>query len=140
MELHIKKLHPDAIVPTYALPGDAGMDLYTLETMIVMPGARVLVRTGVAMAIPPGYVGLIWDKSGLSNKSGLKVLGGVIDAGYRGEILVGILNTGTGVHTFNAGDKVAQMLIQAVVQPTLVTVDELSETVRGDSAFGSTGV
>lgn len=140
MELHIKKLHPDALLPTYALPGDAGMDLYALESISVPPGARVLMRTGVAMAIPTEYVGLIWDKSGLSNKSGLKVLGGVIDSGYRGEVLVGILNTGTASHTFTAGDKVAQMLIQAVVQPTLVTVAELDETVRGDNAFGSTGV
>lgn len=140
MELQIKKLHPDAKVPTFAHANDAGMDLYSFETIVIPAGERALVTTGIAMAIPAGYVGLIWDKSGLSNKSGLKVLGGVIDAGYRGEILVGILNTSTETHTFAAGDKVAQMLIQAVVQPILVTVHQLDGTSRGDGAFGSTGV
>ena len=140
MELHIKKLHLDAKVPTYAHADDAGMDLYSFTTIIIPAGERALVTTGIAMAIPVGYVGLIWDKSGLSNKSGLKVLGGVIDAGYRGEILVGILNTSAETYTFTAGDKVAQLLIQAVVQPKLLIVDTLDGTVRGDGAFGSTGV
>jgi dUTP pyrophosphatase len=140
MELQIKKLHIDAKVPTYAHADDAGMDLYTSVTVVITPGERTLITTGIAMAIPVGYVGLIWDKSGLSNKTGLKVLGGVIDAGYRGEVMVGILNTASETHTFAAGDKVAQMLIQTVVQPQLVTVDELGETARGDGAFGSTGV
>ncbi len=140
MELHIKKLHPDAKVPTYAHRDDAGMDMYALITVVVPPGERALVPTGIALAIPVGHVGLLWDKSGLSNKSGLKVLGGVIDAGYRGEVMVGILNTGTESHTFTAGDKVAQMLIQAVIQPHLIMVDDLGATVRGDGAFGSTGV
>lgn len=139
MQLQIKKLHPEAKLPTYALPGDAGMDLYALEHVVVAPGQRVQIRSGLAMAIPFGYVGLIWDKSGLSHRSGLKTLGGVIDAGYRGEVLVGMINSSTAEYVVAAGDKVAQMLIQAVVQPELVTVDELTETVRGTGAFGSTG-
>jgi dUTP pyrophosphatase len=140
MQLEIKKLHPDAKVPTYAHEGDAGMDLYALFPITIPAGERAVVSTGIAMAIPLGHVGLIWDKSGLSNKCGLKVIGGVIDAGYRGEVLVGILNTSKETYTYNVGDKIAQMLIQAVVQPELITVDELDSTTRGAGRFGSTGV
>lgn len=139
MELKIKKLHPEAKMPTYAHLGDAGMDLYACENCVLEPGERVQVKTGIAVAIPDGYVGLIWDKSGLSHKYGLKTLGGVVDAGYRGEIMVGLVNMGTETHTFTIGDKVAQMLIQKVEQPTLYEVDELGDTVRGEGAFGSTG-
>ena len=140
MQLKIKKLHPDAKVPTYAHAGDAGMDLYALFPVTIPAGERAVISTGLAMAIPVGYVGLLWDKGGLSNKFGLKVVGGVVDAGYRGEILVGILNTSHESYAFNAGDKITQILIQAVVQPELVTVDELDSTTRGDGRFGSTGV
>ena len=139
MQLNIKKLHPDAKLPTYALPGDAGMDLFVAEAVTIAPGTRVQVKTGIALAIPTGYVGLIWDKSGLSHKSGLKTLGGVIDAGYRGEVMVGMVNTSDVAYTFAVGDKAAQMLIQKVEQPDLVLVDQLDETRRGEGAFGSTG-
>ena len=140
MELHIKKVHSDAKMPTYAHPGDAGMDLYTCSSVTLLGGERAIIGTGIAMAIPTGYVGLIWDKGGLSNKFGLKVVGGVVDAGYRGEVLVGILNTSHESFTFKAGDKIAQMLIQSFVHTELVTVTDLDETVRGDGRFGSTGV
>ncbi len=139
MQLHIKKLHLDAKMPTYAHTTDAGMDLYVAEDVIVPPGERVLVPTGIAVAIPPGYVGLFWDKSGLANKSGLKIMGGVIDADYRGELLVGILNTSDESYQFQKGDKVTQMLVQKVEHPELVEVDELDDTLRGEGAFGSTG-
>lgn len=139
MNLHIKKLHPKAKLPTYAHPGDAGMDIYALEEVVVEAGKRALIKTGIAMAIPAGYVGLLWDKSGLANKHGLTIIGGVIDAGYRGEILVGLLNTTEESHTFELGDKVTQMLIQPVISPTLVEVEELDETTRGEGRFGSTG-
>jgi dUTP pyrophosphatase len=139
MQLHIKKLHPAAKLPTYALPGDAGMDFYTVEDVTVMPGEVAIIHTGIALAIPLGYVGLLWDKSGLANKHGLKIVGGVFDAGYRGEILPGILNTTSAPYHFKAGDKVTQMLIQTVVQPELVLVDELDATERGARKHGSTG-
>lgn len=116
------------------------MDVYALRAVTILPGERAIVTTGISMAIEVGYVGLIWDKSGLSNIFGLKVVGGVIDAGYRGEILVGILNTSNESYTYSAGDKVAQMLIQSVVQPDLVEVFELDGTDRGDGRFGSSGV
>jgi len=139
MQIKIEKLHPDAKLPTYAHGTDAGMDLYACEETSIPAHGRVLVSTGLAMGIPGGYVGLVWDKSGISYKVGLKVIGGVVDAGYRGEIFVGIMNTTDEDYTFYKSDKVAQMLIQKVEHPELVQVDELDETPRGDGAFGSTG-
>lgn len=139
MELPIKRLHADAILPSYAHTGDAGMDIYALEGVTIAPGERALVRTGIAMGIPLGYVGLFWDKSGLATKHGLKTIAGVIDASYRGELMVGLLNTSVVPYSFAPGDKVAQMLIQRVEQPAIIEVLELDDTTRGDGAFGSTG-
>ncbi|MCK9345194.1 MAG: dUTP diphosphatase [Candidatus Pacebacteria bacterium] len=139
MELNIKKLHPSAMVPTYAHDGDAGFDLCAIENVIIKAGERTLVRTGIAMEIPFGYVGLIWDKSGLSMNHGLKTLGGVVDAGYRGEVTVGIINLSTSDYTFVAGHKVAQMLIQKVERVEIKEAEELSGTTRGESGYGSTG-
>ncbi|OHA83496.1 MAG: deoxyuridine 5'-triphosphate nucleotidohydrolase [Candidatus Yonathbacteria bacterium RIFCSPLOWO2_01_FULL_47_33b] len=139
MELKIKKLHTDAKVPSYAHPGDAGFDLYAIEEVAIPVGVRVLIGTGIAMDIPDGFVGLIWDKSGLSTTHGLKTLGGVVDAGYRGEVKVGMVNLGTEEYTISAGHKIAQMLIQKVERAEIIEVAELSETVRGEGGFGSTG-
>jgi len=139
MELKIAKLHPDAKIPSFAHPGDAGMDLFTLQTVVVQPNERVQIGTGIAMEIPEKCVGLIWDKSGLSHTHGIKTLGGVVDAGYRGEIKIGIVNLSDTPYTFEAGHKVAQMLIQKVKHPDIMVVDSLAESVRGDNAFGSTG-
>lgn len=140
MEIRIKRLTEEARVPEFAHAGDAGMDLFCAEAVTIAPGERVQVRTGIALAIGEGYVGLIWDKSGLSHKRGLKTVGGVIDAGYRGEVLVGMINLGSEPHTFAVGDKVAQILIQKVEHPTFVEVDELDDTARGEGGFGSTGL
>lgn len=140
MELRIKKLHPTATTPSFAHDDDAGMDIFAAEEVMIKPGERVQVRTGIAMAIPVGYVGLIWDKSGVSHKRGIKVLGGVVDAGYRGEVLIGLINLSSEPQTFAVGDKLAQILIQKIERPEVVLVDELDETVRGSGAFGSTGV
>jgi len=139
MELKIQKLHDAAKLPSYAHDTDAGLDLYAVETMSIQAGQRAQIPIGIALAIPQGYVGLIWDKSGLSHKAGLKTLGGVVDAGYRGEIFIGILNTSDAQYVCTAGDKIAQMLIQKVEQPQLVVVDTLEDTTRGVGAFGSTG-
>lgn len=139
MELKIKKLHADAKVPSYAHSGDAGLDLYSLIEMTIPMGGRVLVGTGVAMDIPNGFVGLIWDKSGLSTTHGLKTLGGVVDAGYRGEVKVGMVNLGTEDYTISVGHKVAQMLIQKIEHAEVVEVEDLSDTSRGEGGFGSTG-
>lgn len=139
MRLRIQKLHDKATLPVYAHEGDAGFDLCTTEQVTVGVGEVVQLRTGIAFEIPEGYAGLIWDKSGLSQKKRLKTLGGVIDAGYRGEVLVGMVNLGNEPHTFEAGDKVAQMLIQKVERADIEVVDALSATARADGGFGSTG-
>jgi dUTP pyrophosphatase len=139
--MHIKfiKLDPSIPDPAVAHVGDAGFDLYAREEVSIEPGKHTAIPTGMAFEIPDGYVGLIWDKSGLSTKFALKTLGGVIDAGYRGEVKVGMINLGTEIYTFKKGEKVAQMLIQKVETPTFVASESLSESGRGESGFGSTG-
>jgi dUTP pyrophosphatase len=139
MQLQVQLLHKDAKLPAFAHDSDAGMDLFSVEEITVAPGQRVQVSVGIALAVPEGCVGLIWDKSGISHKAGLKTLGGVVDAGYRGEIFVGLLNTSDTAHKFAVGDKLAQLLVQKVEHPNIQEVDTLDETKRGTGAFGSTG-
>ncbi|MBI1999274.1 MAG: dUTP diphosphatase [Parcubacteria group bacterium] len=137
--IRIKKLKNDAVTPNYAHEGDAGMDLFAAEKVVLRSHERAQVKTGIAMEIPKGYVGLVWDKSGLSQKHGLKTLGGVVDAGYRGEVVVGVANISNETYTIEKGHKVAQMLIQKVESPEVVEAAELSDSARGDGGFGSTG-
>ncbi len=111
MPLKIKKLHTDAKVPTKGHPGDAGIDFYALEEVVFAPGSQMRVRTGIALEIPPGHVGLVWDKSSISFNNGLKVVGGVIDAGFRGEFTASMVNLSHEVQTIAAGQKFTQMLI-----------------------------
>jgi dUTP pyrophosphatase len=100
MELRIKKLHPDAKLPSYAHANDAGMDLFTIEDFSINPGEHYLAKTGVAIVVPDGYVALVWDKGGVANKRFLKTVGGVFDTDYRGEYLIGLYNFGTEVQQF----------------------------------------
>lgn len=139
MKIKIKLLHEDAILPKYAHPDDAGMDLFAIEDTTFMPGEIKPVKSGIAVEIPKGHVGLIWDKSGIGVKEGLKVMGGVIDSGYRGEILIGMANISKKSYVFEKGHKVAQMLVQKIERPSVVLVNKLSETKRGHGALGSTG-
>jgi dUTP pyrophosphatase len=139
LTIKIKKLSPDAIIPSYAHPGDAGMDLFSLETVTVKKGERAKIGTGIAIELPEGCVSLIWDKSGLATKHGLTNLGGVIDSGYRGEYFVTLLNIGEEDYTIEKGHKIAQLLIQRVEHPTIVEATELSDSSRGAGGFGSTG-
>lgn len=139
MQLKIKKLHNDAKLPTHGHEGDAGMDFYSIEEVIFPVGKRTRVRTGVACEIAEGCVGLIWDKSSISFNMGLKVMGGVIDAGYRGEIIMNLLNTTDKEVVLEKGHKIAQMIIQKFEHCDILEVDELSSTVRGDGREGSTG-
>jgi dUTP pyrophosphatase len=139
MKLKVKKVHPDAKLPQYATTGDAGMDLFALEDVDVEPGKIVRVRSGIAMEIPEGYVGLCWDKSGLSMNHGIKVLAGVIDSSFRGELVMAVINLGKEAYTFEKGHKVMQMLIQKVEHVNIDEAEELSTTERGTSGFGSTG-
>ena len=139
MNIKVKKLHPDAIIPNIAHEGDAGADLFAVESVTLNPGERGQVPTGLALELPLGFVSLIWDKSGLSHKSGIKTLGGVVDSGYRGEYMVGVINLGDQPYTFEKGHKVAQLLVQKVESPIFEEVIELADTSRGVEGFGSTG-
>ncbi len=139
MTLLIKKLHADAIVPKYALSGDAGMDLFALEETTFLPGERKSVRTGIALAIPANHVGLVWDKSSVPSKFGMHCLAGVLDETYRGEILVVMINHSPAPFTFAKGQKIAQLLIQPIAHPEVKEVQELDSTIRGSGGFGSTG-
>ncbi len=140
MNIEIQQLDDAAIIPEIAHTGDAGMDLFSIETVDLAPGQRLAIKTGIALAIPDGYVGLVWDKSGRALKDGLTTLAGVIDATYRGEVQVVLLNVADSAITISAGEKIAQLLIQPVVAPTLHVVETLSDTTRGDGGFGSTGI
>ncbi len=139
MNILFKKLNSDALIPHYAHPGDAGLDVFTCESKIVQPGERYAFSTGVSMEIPPGYVALVWDRSSRALQHGLKTMAGVIDSGYRGEVKVVLLNTSHTAVEISAGEKIAQMLIQSVEHAHVKEVNELSETARGTGGFGSTG-
>lgn len=139
MKLKIKKLKEDAKLPTKGHPGDAGMDFFAIEDYVIHAGSQKSIHTGVAMEIPEGYVGLVWDKSSVAFNMGLKNMGGVIDAGYRGEIIMNMLNTTDKEVLIPKGHKIAQMIIQKFEDCDIVEVSELSNTVRGEGREGSTG-
>ncbi len=139
MKLKVMKLRPEAQLPKYGRPGDAGMDLYAAEGATLSPGRQVVAHTGIAVEIPEGYAGLIWDRSGLAAKSGIKTMAGVVDCTYRGEIGVVLINLGSTPYHVQAGDRIAQMLIQPVVTAQVEETTELAETGRGGSGFGSSG-
>ncbi len=139
MEVRIKKLHPEAKIFAYAHPGDAGADIFCLEEATIQPRQRQTIRTGIALEFPEGYVGLIWDKSGLARHHGITVFAGVADAGFRGEFAIIAYNSSDEPYTFAKGDKVAQVLFQKVERGNFVEVEELSESARGEGGYGSTG-
>ena len=134
-------LDDGATAPTRAHATDAGLDLYSSRGCPINPGERRLVSTGVHVAIPPGYVGMICPRSGLAHKHGLTVLNapGIIDAGYTGEIKVNLHNTGDALQHVDAGDRIAQLVITPIADARLVQVDSLGTTERGDNGHGSTG-
>ncbi|OGI78995.1 hypothetical protein A3F19_02910 [Candidatus Nomurabacteria bacterium RIFCSPHIGHO2_12_FULL_37_29] len=139
MKIKVKKLHQDAKLPTHGHPGDAGMDFYCVHDVIFPPGKQERIHTGVAIEIPEGYVGLIWDKSSISFNLGLKVMGGVIDSSYRGEIIMNLLNVSGKEVLMTKDHKIAQMVIQKFEHCDILEVEELTETVRGVGREGSTG-
>jgi dUTP pyrophosphatase len=141
VKLKVKKLHPDAIIPSYAHPGeDAGMDVHAVEDAVIKAGERALIPLGLSMEFPPGHVCLVWDKSGLAVKNGLKTMAGVIEHSYRGEYKIAVLNTSKEDYPIKKGQKVAQLLIQPIMTAEVEEVDELSQTSRGEGGFGSTGL
>jgi dUTP pyrophosphatase len=144
VSVKFKKLDPRATLPTRATPFAAGLDLYALEDRHVVPGHPVLVSTGLAIELPPGYEGQVRPRSGLACKEGITVINspGTIDEDYRGELKVGLVNIVSNYTYFlKAGDRIAQLVVAPVVYPVAEEVQELSPApTRGDSGFGSTGV
>ena len=140
--LKVKKLHPDAIVPTYAHGGDAGMDLFSVEECEILPMSLKLVKTGIAIELPEGTEGQVRSKSGIALKNGVFVLNspGTVDESFRGEICVILYNLSKAPFKIEKGQKIAQLVINKVCYVKTVETDELSNTVRGEGGFGSTGL
>jgi dUTP pyrophosphatase len=142
VDVPVRRLDPDLPLPAYAHPGDAGADLVAAEDVVLAPGERRLVPTGIAIALPDGYVGLVHPRSGLAHRLGVTVLNapGTVDAGYRGEIKVNLVNHDpVATVKISRGDRIAQLLVQRVERAEFRPVDELPETVRGAGGHGSTG-
>ena len=141
LELKIKKIHSDAVIPSYVHEGDAGFDLVSVEDYVLRPGERRAIGTGLQVEIPEGYEMQIRPRSGLAFKQGVTVLNspGTIDVGYRGEIKVILVNHGDGNYEVKKGERIAQGVINELPKVTIVEVSELSETARGEGGFGSTG-
>jgi dUTP pyrophosphatase len=141
MNIEIVKLNPTAIIPHYAHPGDAGLDLFAIEQVEILPGETQLVKTGIAIALPPNTEAQIRPRSGLALKHSLTVLNspGTIDAGYRGELGVILINHGKKSFEVIPGMKIAQMVIAPIIQAKIIVVEQLYDTSRGINGFGSTG-
>ncbi len=138
MELKVRKIQKDAKIPRYGHKGDAGLDIFSVIDHELKPKEVKAIPSGVQVEIPEGYVGLIWDKSGISLK-GVHRLAGVIDSGYRGEVKVVMINLGEESFAIAKGMKIAQVLIQPVEGVNVIDVSELEESSRGEGGFGSTG-
>lgn len=136
--MFVKKVTPEAMLPTRAHPDDAGLDLYALESQTLAPGQGLVARTGIAFSLPPGTVGLVADRSSMA-KRGFKTAGGVIDAGYRGEVHIILRNVTNETIGFERGERIAQLMILPVLTPAVVEAETLDETARGTKGFGSTG-
>lgn len=142
MTLQVQRLDPAAMLPARAHDDDAGYDLFALDGVEIGPGERAKVRTGIAIALPPGHAGWVLPRSGLAAKHGIALVNapGLIDAGYRGEVAVLMLNTDrTEPFTVEAGMRIAQLVVAAVAAPDVEEVSSLEETARGAGGFGSTG-
>jgi dUTP pyrophosphatase len=139
-ELKFLRLHPAAKLPTRGSRDAAGLDLYAVEALTLEArGGRATVRTGLAVAIPRGFYGRVAPRSGLAVNYGLDVLAGVIDSDYRGEIVCALVNHGRDALTIEAGQRVAQLIVEVIIAPEPVWADALDETARGAGGFGSTG-
>jgi dUTP diphosphatase len=142
MTLKVRRLDPRATLPTRAYSGDAGLDLYALEDGVLAPGERGSLRTGIAVEIPEGEAGLVLPRSGLAARHGIALVNapGLIDAGYRGEICVLLLNTDRAApFEFASGDRIAQLVLVKVQTPRVEEVEELAMSERGAGGFGSSG-
>lgn len=142
MTLRFRKIHPDAVLPAYAHPDDAGMDIRSVESLTVPPRSRALVKTGLVMMLPEGYEAQVRPRSGLALKHGVTVLNtpGTIDAGYRGEVGVILFNSSDVPFPVAVGDRIAQVVVAPVTHAKIEETTETDETGRGEGGFGSTGV
>ena len=142
MTVRFKRLGPDAVLPAYAHPGDAGMDIRSVDDLEIAPGARALVHTGLVMMLPPGWEAQVRPRSGLALKHGVTVLNtpGTIDAGYRGEVGVILANLGDAPFAVRKGDRIAQVVVAPVTTAAIEETDVVDDTDRGGGGFGSTGV
>ncbi|MCK5085398.1 dUTP diphosphatase [Candidatus Parcubacteria bacterium] len=141
LKIKIQKTNEDVKTPNYAHEGDAGIDLYSSEDDYTLkPGEHKKFATGIKVEIPRGYVGLVWDKSGIALKHCIKIMGGVIDSTYRGEIAIILINLGLKDYKVEKNTKVAQMLFQRVEEAKIEEVEDISNTQRGEGGFGSTGL
>jgi dUTP pyrophosphatase len=142
MQVKIKKLHPNAVIPQYATTGAACFDLVSVNEVMIIPGREhVALKTGLAFEIPEGYVMMVYSRSGHGFKNGIRLANGtgVIDSDYRGEVMVKMHNVGKNSLLVKAGERIAQAMIIPALQVELEVVDELSDTARGSGGFGSTG-
>jgi dUTP pyrophosphatase len=137
--LHFKQLDPRAALPKRGSALAAGLDVCSIEDLRIEPKQRVTARTGLAVAIPPGFYGRVAPRSGLAAKNGLDVLAGVIDSDYRGEVCCLLYNTSDEAITLPAGSKICQLIVEQIITPEATWVSELDETARGAGGFGSTG-
>ena len=138
-KVKVALLEPNAKVPTKANFNDAGFDLYSVLDTIIPPKQRKTVRTGISVEMPEHFAGLIWPRSGLSVKQGIDVLAGVVDSGYRGEIMVCLYNTSDQNVVINTGDRIAQIIFQEVPRVIMEVHESLGSSQRGDNGFGSSG-
>ena len=141
-DLLVRRLHPDAQLPAGAYPGDAGLDLASVEDARLEPGERRMVGTGLAVAIPEGHAGFVQPRSGLAARHGISIVNspGLIDAGYRGELRVVLLNTDTEAFEIRRGDRIAQLVVLQLPDVEVQEVDELPDSVRAHRGFGSSAV
>lgn len=139
LDLKVKLVHPEAQVPTRGSIHSAGVDLYAPEGHRLVPGQRKLIPTGIQIAVPHGFYGRVAPRSGLAFKHGIDVLAGVIDSDYRGDLGVILINTGTQNFIIQKGDRIAQLIVEAILTPEVIQVKELDDTERGAGGFGSTG-
>lgn len=140
IRVNIKKLDPQVVLPAYSRDGDAAMDIRSAEDYLLKIGERKAFKTGLAFEIPEGYAGLVWDRGGMAAKYGIHTMAGVLDANYRGEMMIVLKNLSEEDFNITRGDRIAQMLVQKVERCAIVEVEHLSETERGAGRFGSSGI
>jgi dUTP pyrophosphatase len=139
MQLQIQKIRPEAKIPVSPYKGDAGMDIFSIEELSIAPGEKAAIKTGLKLAIPEGYAGFVWDKSGLAVKNHLKTMAGVIDSNYRGELIIVLTNLGKEIYHVEKGSKVAQLIITPIATPEITEGEVTDKTERGEGGFGSSG-